>query len=293
MRSYSIAVLVQPDFTDANLLEQLGALRQQLPFASFFLYGTPENEGQKIAIQKLDMTLRQDDSANRFRVSRRMFTEVDADIFVYVGHVAYPPAALSSMIHQLVEGRVDMVAATNEASILASAPSRDLCEKLYGRNLEAPLSDYRVFSRRFVKSFSAFERGFPIELEWSIHALELDIPYMEFPVETPLPFTYPYPRNSRLRLAFTRLVQNLQARPLKWFGLLTGWFLLLTAIYKLIFCLEYLGYKVPINENISALAAASFAMMAFIAAMSGLLLHSHSHVRRELKRLHFQQHSTL
>lgn len=293
MRSYSIAVLIQPDFAVPQLLEQLQAMRQQLPFAQFYLYGQPIDDGQKLAIQKMDMTIRHDASGNRFRVSRRMFTEVDADIFVYVGNPAYPAAALSSMIHHLVEGRVDMVSATNAASAAQSLSSRDMCEKLYGTRLEAPMSDCRVFSRRFVKSFSAFERGFPIELEWSIHALELDIPAIEWPVEQAAAFAYSYPRASCLRLAFTRLVINLQARPLKWFGLLTGWFMLLTAAYKLLFCLEYLGYAVPIDESVSALAAASFATMGFVAALAGLLLHSHSHVRRELKRLHFQQHSTL
>lgn len=293
MRSYSIAVMMQPDFADANLLEHLQSLRRILPFAQFYLYGQPASDDQKLAIQKMDITLRPDSSDNRFRVARRMFTETDADIFVYLASADYAPDAVSSMIHQLVEGRKDMVAAIGMPRSPEAGSARDLCQRLYGRMLENPLSGFRVFSRRFVKSFSAFERGFPIELEWSIHALELDIPYEELQADEHQSYEHPAARRAGARRAFTRLVIHLQARPLKWFGMLTGAFLLATLCYKTMFMANYFGYHTPMDANISATAAVGFASLSFIAAMSGLLLHSHSHTRREIKRLHFQQHTTL
>ena len=159
--------------------------------------------------------------------------------------------------------------------------------------MENVLSDYRAFSRRFVKSFAAFERGFPIELELTMHALELDIPYEELRFDYDGLFVQKGADAASSRGGLSRLVLNFQARPLKWFGLITALFLLFTMGYKTLFLLNYLGFEGIISQDISVTGAASFAVMAFISALSGLLLHSHSHQRRELKRLHFQQHSTL
>ncbi len=296
MPSYSIALLLHADSEASSLLEQVQGFRQHLPFATIYFYGQTPSDGIRLALQKLDVTIRQDDSGNRFEVVRRMFTEVDADIFVYAGDPAYPPAAAATMVHQLVETRLDMASAVIDSEATGEeANMRRMCEGLYGRRLIAPLSEYRVFSRRFVKSFAAFERGFPIALEWSIHALELDIPYREFTFDHPAGFSAQAEPSGpeAFHYSLTRLILNLQARPLKWFGLLTAICLGIALIYKLFFLMHYFGFSSWVSESVSIIGVASFGLMAFAGALSGLLLHSQSHVRRELKRLHFQQHTTL
>lgn len=294
MRSYSIAVLFHFDSSAPSLLEQVQAYRQQLPFAALYAYCNEPDDGVRLALQKMDVTIRADHSGNRFKVVRRMFTETDADIFVVVGNPAYPAAAVSSMIHTLVESRMDMVSGYVQGKADAQEKAcRTMCEGLYGVSTHSTLSDFRVFSRRYVKSFAAFERGFPIELEWSMHALELDIPWAERPFEHQEPFVNNQASSYGERSALARLVLNVSARPLKWFGMLTALFLTITLLYKLAFILEHLGYTMPLDEPERALGAASFAIMALLSALAGLLLHSLSHQRRELKRLHFQQHSTL
>lgn len=294
MPSYSIALLLHcaPDTPD--LLEHIQSFRQKLPFATIYLYADTPSDGVRLALQKLDVILRHDNSGNRFRVLRRMFTEVDADIFIYAGNPSYSPDAGATMVHHLVESRLDMAAAIGSADATGEEVNyQNMCDGLYGRKLAAPLSDYRVFSRRFVKSFSAFERGFPIELEWAIHALELDIPYAEFRFDARDNYSFPAGADGSMRHSLTRLIINLQARPLKWFGITTAASLAITIIYKGLFLLHYFGYSPWVSESVSIIGAASFALMAFASALSGLLLHSQSHVRRELKRLHFQQHRTL
>ncbi len=294
MRSYSIAILFHCDAASPSLLEQLQAYRQQLPFAALYAYCNEPSDGVRLALQKMDVTIRVDSSGNRFKVVRRMFTETDADIFVVVGDPAYPALAVSSMIHTLVESGKDMVSAYVEGKACAQEKAcRSMCEGLYGAAKHATLSDFRVFSRRYVKSFAAFERGFPIELEWSMHALELDIPWAERPCEHARAFVNNSAASYGQRSSLARLILNLSARPLKWFGIFTALFLTMTLLYKLAFLMEHLGYVMPLDEPERALGAASFAIMALLSALAGLLLHSLSHQRRELKRLHFQQHSTL
>lgn len=294
MPSYSIALLLHCSPDAPNLLENIQNFRQKIPFATIYLYCDAPADGVRLALQKLDVIIRHDSSGNRFRIARRMFTEVDADIFIYAGDPSYPPDAAATMVHHLIETRLDMAAAIGPAAITGEeANYQYMCHGLHGRKLTAPLSQYRVFSRRYVKSFSAFERGFPIELEWTLHALELDIPYKEFTFDTRDSFSVPAGTDGNLRHSITRLIVNLQARPLKWFGMMTAASFGITLLYKIFFLLHYFGYSPWVSESVSIIGAASFAIIAFASALCGLMLHGQSHVRRELKRLHFQQHSTL
>lgn len=297
MRSYSIAVLCHSAGNDDKLLECLAQFRQQLPFASIYWYGSSLEDSKRIALQKQDVTIRNEDTHDAFKITRRMFTEVDADVFVYVGDTNYPAELASSMIHQLVETRKDMVAIINpNMHCKLQNDYRKLCAGLYGRELQAPLSDYRVFSRRFIKSFAGFERSLPVELEWSIHALELDIPYMELPIAPATVEKLPrrnIPCLSGGRHLLTRIILNLQSRPLKWFGLITMIFLVMTMIFKVSFYGDLFEVFHLIPRAIAAIGAGSFGVLSFISALFGILLHSKSHHQRELKRLHFQQHSTL
>lgn len=292
MRSYSIAILLNIPADDEGLLESVAALRQQVTLSSIYWYGQGLDDGTRLALQKLDVTIRHDDSGCRYKTVRRMFTEVDADVFVYVGHAGYPAELAPSMIHQLIETRRDMVAAVAETSYSKlNHDYRSLCAGLFGRTLTCPLSDYRVFSRRFVKSFAVFERGLPVELEWSIHALELDIPYTEIPVDPSKADAlchHHQASEARGRHLLTRIIINLQARPLKWFGLMTALFLMLASAAKMLYL-----FPEHLDQSIGVASMTTFTILAFSSAVSGVLFHAQSHTRRELKRLHFQQHSTL
>lgn len=292
MKSYSIALLFHSQSIDHDGFMQLEAFRRALPFASIYLYCSHIEQSMRTALQKIDVMMRDGQCDNRFRLVRQMFTEVDADIFVYCGQLHYRPEDAAAMINKLVEQRKDMLcAAPKEKTPHKEADAyRILCQKLYGSGLSAPLSDFRVFSRRFVKSFSAFERGFPIELEWSIQSLELDVPSLEIPVDYDVQTP---PREAAPRLALTRFILNLQARPLKWFGVATAICLLVMSFYILLFGLDYFGYETFTSSTQSAMGTGIFAILSFVSALSGLTLHSISHQRREIKRLHFQQHSTL
>ena len=95
MRSYSIAILLNTPADDASLLESVAQLRQHVAFAAIYWYGHGLDDGTRIALQKLDVTIRQDGSNDRYKTVRRMFTEVDAGFLASISSSHYPITAPS------------------------------------------------------------------------------------------------------------------------------------------------------------------------------------------------------
>ena len=122
-------------------------------------------------------------------VVRRMFADVDADIYVLVdGDATYDAPSARAMIARLIEDRLDMVVAARvdqeqAAYRLGHRTGNRLLTGFFASVFEATFTDilsgYRVFSRRFVKSFPVLSRGFEIETELAVHALELELPVAE------------------------------------------------------------------------------------------------------------------
>jgi hypothetical protein len=293
MPSYSIALLTHADTVTSEQVELFDAYRRILPFATIWLYVRELDDGVRAALQKRDIMIRHYHVSNRFRLLRRMFTEVDADVFALADPMQVSAEETAAMIHQLVENRKDMVIASHATSQSETeAGYRTMCQALYGHDIRTPLSPWRVFSRRFIKSFAAFERGFPVELEWTIHALELDIPVLQYEADWK-DSRYEAPQKST-RYSLNRFILNLQSRPLKWFGAATAFCLLGLLGYAGLAGAHLMEYDTsPLSLTEAAVGAGMFAILSFLSALSGLALHSISYQRRELKRLHFQQHSTL
>ena len=123
-------------------------------------------------------------------VVRRMFADVEADVYVLVdGDDTYDAAAAPAMVRMLLERQLDMVSAarvtTQEAAPIGAATGwaiavlSGLVRRVFGNRVSDLLSGYRVFSRRFVKSFPALAVGFETETEFTVHALELNMPIGE------------------------------------------------------------------------------------------------------------------
>ena len=147
MPSYSIALLTHAESVNLADVERFDAFRRTLPFASIYLYVHEVTDEVRSALQKRDITLRFYTTANRFQLLRRMFTEVDADVFALADPISVSAAETGSMIHQLVEGRKDMVIASGIAVSDAEEGYRQMCHALYGQNIRNPLSTWRGFHR--------------------------------------------------------------------------------------------------------------------------------------------------
>jgi hypothetical protein len=117
-----------------------------------------------------------------------MFADIDADIYVMAdGDLTYDPKAAPAMVDLLLAEQLDMVVGTRQheakdayrgGHVLGTALHRPVIRPVRP-NLQRHLSGYRIFSRRFVKSFPVLSSGFEIETEMSVHALELRMPVGE------------------------------------------------------------------------------------------------------------------
>jgi glycosyltransferase involved in cell wall biosynthesis len=231
-------------------------------------------------------------------VVRRMFADVEADVYVLVdGDDTYDAAASPEMVALLLERRLDMVTAVR-ISEAAAAYRRGhragntlltgLVGYLFGAHVTDMLSGYRVFSRRFVKSFPALSAGFETETELTVHALQLALPvgevraaYRERPVGSA----------SKLRtfsdgLRILRLILMLvkDERPLPFFSLCGAVLFLIGLAFGTSVVLEFLRTGL-VPRLPTAILAAALVALSFLSFACGLILDSVGRGRREMKRL--------
>jgi len=286
-----------PCYNEARAITKVVAdFRAALPDATIYVYDNNSTDGTGRAARAAGAVVRRETRQGKGHVVRRMFNDVEADIYVLVdGDATYDAPSAPAMISKLVEEQLDMVVATRvESEQMAyrrghRAGNRLLTgfvANMFGRSFTDTLSGYRVFSRRFVKSLPILSGGFEIETELTVHALELELPVGE--LATPY-----YSRlggsESKLstwsdgfRILWMILKLYRAERPLAFFGSI-GVALALTSI----------GFAIPIlttyvEEGLvprlpTALLSTGLMLLAFLSLAVGLILDTVTHGRRELK----------
>ncbi|MGE4429761.1 MAG: glycosyltransferase family 2 protein [Sphingobium sp.] len=189
MTAPRIAVLL-PCYNEAEAIARtVGEFRAALPGAAIYVYDNNSLDDSREIAAQAGAIVRQVRQQGKGHVVRRMFADIDADIYVMAdGDATYEAAAAPDMIAMVLEHNFDMVvgARRSEEEAAYRAGHRvgnrlltGLLQGLFGRSFTDILSGYRVFSRRFVKSFPVLSAGFEIETEISVHALELAMPVAE------------------------------------------------------------------------------------------------------------------
>jgi len=234
LHNVRIAVLV-PCYNEApTVAEVIRDFRDVLPFATIYVYDNNSSDRTAELAADAGALVRRERHQGKGHVVRRMFADVDADVYVMVdGDGTYDAAAALGAVIELVVNQLDFInIARRGAMSEAYRPGHQLgntvltwlVAALFGREFTDMLSGYKLFSRRFVKSFPALSTGFEIETELTIHALELPMPVSER--------TASYGRRSpgsmtklntfrdgiRVLRAIGRLVQH--ERPLAFFGMI-------------------------------------------------------------------------
>ena len=192
-RAMRIAVLV-PCYNEAeSIATVIRDFRQALPTARVYVYDNNSTDGTCEIARRAGGIVRQEPRQGKGHVVRRMFSDIDADVYVLVdGDATYHAPAAGAMIDKLLRENLDMVvgcrveqaaAAYRNGHRFGNAMLTGFVGHLFGRQFRDILSGYRVFSRRFVKTFPALAEGFETETEITVHALELKVPIGE--VDTP------------------------------------------------------------------------------------------------------------
>ena len=300
---YSIAVLVPCYNEEVAVAKVVKDFRAALPNAAIFVFDNNSTDNTAAAARAAGAEVFHEKRQGKGFVVSRMFTDVEADIYVLVdGDATYDAPSAPEMIARLLDERLDMVVGNRvdrEVDAYRAGHRTGnwlltlFVASVFGPSFKDMLSGYRVFSRRFVKSFPVLSGGFEIETELTIHALELGLPVAE--IDTPY---YARPKGSASKLNTWRdgfrilctIVGIYRAeRPLPFF---TG--------IGLALAIASIGFAIPVFMTYfetglvprlpTAVLSLGLMLMAFLSGAIGLVLDTVTRGRREVKLLAYLSH---
>lgn len=293
-----IAVLVPCYNESAAVATVVADFRKALPAAEIYVYDNNSRDNTAAVAREAGAVVRSERRQGKGHVVRRMFADVEADIYVLVdGDATYDAPSVPRMIDMLLKEHLDMVVGLRIDQSQAAyrlghrAGNRMLTGFLsstFGHAFKDILSGYRVFSRRFVKSFPVLSDGFEIETELAVYALELSLPVAE--VETPY-YARPEGSFSKLntwrdgfRILGTMLKLYRSERPLRFFTVI-GILLALAAITLAIPIVVTFIETGFVPRLPTAVLSMGLTIMAMLSVSSGLVLDTVTRGRREMKML--------
>lgn len=293
-----VAVLV-PCFNEEAAVGQVVAdFRRVLPDAEIHVYDNNSTDRTIAVAEAAGAIVARERRQGKGHVVRRMFADVEADIYVLVdGDATYDAASAPKMIATLLEGHLDMVvglrvdqveAAYRPGHRLGNRMLTGFLAEIFGQQFKDILSGYRIFSRRFVKTFPVLSDGFEIETEIAVHALELSMPVAE--IATPY-LARPVGSVSKLntwrdgfRILKTIIKLYRSEKPLRFFG-----------VIGLVFAIIAVGLAIPLavtyfEEGLvprmpTAVLSTGLMILAMLSLSSGLVLDTVTRGRREMKLL--------
>jgi glycosyltransferase involved in cell wall biosynthesis len=298
-----IAVLLPCYNEQAAIVRTIEGFRSALPGATIYVYDNNSRDRTVELARTAGAEVRSETMQGKGHVVRRMFADVDADIYIMAdGDLTYDPAAAPAMVKLLLDDRLDMVVGTrlHEAKdayrgghVLGNRLFTGLLSRLFGRSFSDIFSGYRVFSRRFVKSFPVLSEGFEIETEISVHALELRMPVGE--VETSYGAR---PEGSESKLSTFRdgwrILKTIATlyrieRPVLFYGLIGALLLATAIILSIPLVLTYLETGL-VPRFPTAILATGLVIIAVLCVFAGLILDTVTRGRREMRRLAYLAH---
>ena len=297
------AVLIPCMNEEATVAKVVAEISDALPEAQVYVYDNASTDRTFELAQQAGAEVLTEPIPGKGNVVRRMFADIEADVYLIIdGDATYDPTQATVMVKQLVEDDLDMVvgvrSSVSESQIrtghtLGNRLFNRLYKSLFGSEFSDILSGYRVFSKRFVKTFPAVSSGFEIETEMSVHASQLGLPVSEIPVNY---MSRPEGSQSKLRTIkdgyriFKAMIALLKEnRPLLMFGWLSTLSLIAAGSLGIPLLVTFvqtgLVPKLP-----TAVLATGLTLLALLFTATGLILHSIAKGRIEIKRLAYLRH---
>ena len=297
---HRLAVLVPCRNESLTIAQVVKRFRATLPEAEIYVYDNRSSDDTASQAEAAGAIVRYEPQPGKGNVVRRMFADIEADVYILVdGDNTYEVDAIPQLINKLLTSNLDMVvgarrsAADDKQAYRLGHRSGNLfltgvVKFLFGAQLKDMLSGYRVFSRRFVKSFPALSSGFEIETELTVHTLELKLPFAE---EYTLYGSRPPGSESKLktftdgwRVLGTAILLFKEVRPFLFFGIISVFLGLISLILTLPVLMTYLSTGL-VPRFPTFILAASIMLLAFLSFTCGLILDSVARGRREVKRM--------
>ena len=293
-----IAVLLPCYNEEAAIAATVAGFKQALPTAIIYVYDNNSSDRTREIAAEAGAVVRSERQQGKGHVVRRMFADVDADVYVIAdGDLTYDSKAAPEMVDLLIMEQLDMVVGTRRheekgafrgGHVIGNRLFTGLLAGLFGRSFTDIFTGYRVFSRRFVKSFPVLSSGFEIETEISVHALELRMPVGE--VETAYA-ARPEGSHSKLstysdgwRILKTIVTLYRIERPVLFYGSIGALLLLAAILLSIPLVITYvhtgLVPRVP-----TAILVTGMTVVAVLCFFAGLILDTVTRGRREVRRL--------
>ena len=300
-KALRIAVLLPCYNEEAAIAATVAGFRAALPDAAIYVYDNNSSDGTVAAARAAGAIVRGEKMQGKGHVVRRMFADVEADIYVMAdGDATYDAAAAPALVAKLVDEQLDMVVGARKSEVeeayrpghaLGNRLFTGLLASLFGRRSFSDIfSGYRVFSRRFAKSFPALARGFETETEISVHALELAMPVGE------LVTAYgARPEGSHSKLSTYRdgwrilkTIVHLYRieRPVLFYGSFALFLASLAIALSIPLAITFLETGL-VPRLPTAILATGLMILAALSFFTGLILDTVVRGRREVRRLHY------
>mgnify|MGYP003600892190 FL=1 len=297
-----IAILV-PCYNEEIAVEKvIEDFRRVIPEAKIYIFDNNSSDKTSEVARNAGAIVKFVELKGKGNVVRRMFADVEADIYIMTdGDATYDADSVHLLIDKLLDEDLDMVVGCRVEESKENENYRaghrfgnmmltGTVMKIFGGNFTDMLSGYRAFSRRYVKSFPALAEGFETETELTVHALELRMPYGE--ISTPY-FERPEGSESKLstykdgwRILKTIIKLYANERPTIFFGLIGLLMLIISSIIMIPIILTYLStHEVPKFPTL--ILAVSLATTGILSIAVGLILNTVTRGRHEMKRLFY------
>ncbi len=295
-----IAVLIPCHNEEASVGTMVRDLAMVVPEADIYVYDNGSSDRTTAVAAAAGALVRHESIPGKGYVVCRMFSEIDADVYLLIdGDATYDTGCARAMIEQLIKDRLDMICAarideTPQAYRRGHRFGNSLLTKMvamvFGNRFHDMLTGYRAFSRRFVKSFPTLSKGFEIETQLTVHALQMQMRVAEIPTpyfertQSSLSKLHTFKDGWRILRVIARLIKD--ERPLIFFSTV---FLLLATLSVVLawpVIVEFMETGL-VPRLPTAILSTGIMLLAFLSLFSGIVLDTVAQGRRESKRLHY------
>ena len=293
-----LAILIPCYNEAATVAKVVEDFRTALPAATIYVYDNNSKDGTADRAREAGAVVRSETRQGKGNVVRRMFADIEADVYILVdGDDTYDAAVAPALVARLIDDNLDIVSGKREATgaaayrrghVLGNHLLTGLTSLMFGVHLRDMLTGYRVMSRRFVKSFPTAVEGFGIETELTVHSVrmlvpmaEVDTRYKERP-EGSVSKLSTYRDGLRILLTIAGLTRR--ERPLVFYGLIFLFFALFTFVVGIPLVVGY--FETGLVPRLpTAVLVSSTMVIAFLSLVAGLVLDTVTRGRWEQKRL--------
>jgi glycosyltransferase involved in cell wall biosynthesis len=299
-REKTIAVLVPCKNEALTIRDVVDGFRRAVPGATVYVYDNNSTDDTARIAREAGAVVGRESRPGKGNVVRRMFSEIEADVYLMVdGDNTYDASGASALIGRLLGDGADMVVGARAGATkkhqrkghaFGNRAFNQLYTRLFGQEFTDIFSGYRAFSRRFVKSFPAVSAGFEIETELSVHASQLRLPVAEI--------TLPYgdrPEGSHSKLSTLRdgarilktiVVLLKEYKPLYFYGAIGLAGALLSVALALPLLFEYLRTG-EVSRIPTAVLCTGIMIVSMLSMTAAVILDSIRRMRAEIKRMFY------